>query len=130
MKFIIMTVLALSSMVAQAAPAQKFSKKDYANFVKDDALTFSFSASGTRAFNTLRLKDNDCDKAILASIATASFRRAEEDGVDYPEIIDITNANSVRPMPGIEIVKVNAGEASFKVRYYPSSIPCLADSAE
>lgn len=119
---------AMSAISAQAAPPKTFSNADYADFVRDGALRFDFTAQAKKDFRVLGLADNDCDQAVLAAIASAEFSAAEQDGVDYPESIDILGAKDSSPMTGVTFVKVQGfNGVSYNVRYYASSVPCLAE---
>lgn len=130
MKFIMIVLTLITTTAIAGTKDKKFSRDDYTQVIEDTGVTFTFSAQAQRDFDFLQLSQNSCDKAILASIARTVFDQAAEDGVDYPETIDISAAQDASPMPGVEVVKVQMYDNSiFTIRIFGANVPCLAGSA-
>lgn len=112
------------------ATEPRYTVRDYDEVVRDDAVEFTFEPQARDAFQLLALAQNDCDKAILASLAYKAFDVAADEGVDYPEQIGLYTVRDVSPAEGVRRVRIKSEEGEFTIRFYPESSPCMAGSAE
>ncbi len=124
MKSSILALVFISGVV-HAAPT-KFTEADYKNYTRDNAVTISVNTTAAKSLNSLGAS---CAKAALASVISKSFLLAEENGVDYPEIIEVTNVKVIQPTPWVNGFNIQSGTTAFTVYVYPNSIPCLADQS-
>lgn len=125
MKTLIATLILISGTAN--ASIEKYTEVDYNRLTKDEAVRVKVVRNAKKNLNYF---GSSCAKAALASVISKSFALAEDDGVDYPENIDITNVLVAQPVPWINILHIQSGATTFSVTVHPSSIPCTGDEAK
>lgn len=113
-------------MLYSFAFAAQYTESDFKKLTANGAVTVNVSKSAKRDLNYFGSK---CAKSALASLISKSFEVAENDGVDYPEIIDVKSANAVRPNEFVNLLHIVSSDLVFSIRIFWSVNSCYADEA-
>lgn len=123
--FIVGVVLAMTSF-SMASQPKYFTDKDYRKLTANGEVRINVLKS---AKSNLNFYGSKCTQAALASVITKVYEISANEGVDYPEVIDVTSASSSQPMPGVYLLHITSHETLFTTRVISSVGSCLAEEA-
>ncbi len=122
----ILGCLLFSMMSAPAFAAKFYNEYDYRNFTKGGAVKVTVERSSKMDLNRY---GQSCGYAALASVVAKSFELAEQKGVDYPEIIEISFVRVVSPTPWIYQLHLTSGKNIFATTLNSQGSICNASES-
>lgn len=125
MKFCLL-FFSIALVSTQSFAAKTYSLNDYRNYTKDGAVKVTVPSSSRTELNYY---GKNCGFAALASVIAKSFSIAEENGVDYPEIIEINNVRVSSPTNWIYQLQLTSGKYIFTTTLTTNLSQCSASEA-
>lgn len=124
MKFLIFVAIAFFG--AQSFAAKSYNLNDYRTFTRGGAVKVTVANSSKLELNSY---GQNCAYAALASVIAMSFQIAEEKGVDYPEIIEISNVRVSSPTNWIYQLQLTSGKSIFTTTLTTNGSRCSASES-
>lgn len=110
----------------QSFAAKSYDLNHYRAFTKGGAVKVTVANSSKMELNYY---GQNCAYAALASLIAKSFQIAEDKGVDYPEIIEVSNVRVSSPTNWVYQLQLTSGKFIFTTTLATNGSKCSASEA-